>query len=204
MRKFEIIVGLTAIFGIVLKILHLPGSGILTVLAFSTLSMFYYLFSFALFNGIRLRDIFKKESYKETNAKRIVGAIGLSWAISAIIMGGLFKLQFWNGASMQLMTGLVTLGVILLIATIFYFRNKAEYYKRVFYRIAIYGVFGIILYLTPTSFLVDIYYRNNPDYAELYKKVLAEPNNSELREQLEQMRTKMWYSETINELEEDK
>ena len=170
MRKFEIIVGLTAIFGIILKILHLPGSSMLIVLAFSTLSMFYYLFSFALFNGIRLRDIFKKESYKGTNAKRIVGAIGLGWAISVIIMGSLFKLQFWAGASMQLMTGLVTLGVILLIATIFYFRNKAEYYKRVFKRISIYGAFALVLYLTPTTVLIDIYHRNNPDYAEIFKK----------------------------------
>ncbi len=191
MKKFELIVGLIAIIGIALKLMNLPGSGILTVLALLTLSMFYFIFSFALFNDIRLRDIFKKAAYKDTNAKRIIGAIGLGFALSAIIIGGLFKLQFWPGATVQLMTGLVSTGLLLLIALIIYFRRKADYYVRIFKRIAIYGGLGLILYLTPTATIVDIYYRDNPEYAELYKKVLDDPENIELRKQLEQMRKEM-------------
>jgi hypothetical protein len=191
MKKFELIVGFIAILGIFLKILHIPGGSILTVLAFSTLSMFYYVFSFALFNGISLRNIFKKVSYKDTNAKRIIGAIGLGWALSAILTGVLFKLLFWSGANIQLRGGLYAIGLILPIATIFYFRNKTDYYKRIFKRIAIYGGLGLILYLMPSSTLVDIYYRNNPEYAELYKKVLTDPYNLELREQLNQMKQEM-------------
>ena len=199
MKKFELIVGLIAILGIVLKLLHIPGSGVLTALTLSTLSMFYYVFSFALFNGIRIRDIFKKASYKDTNAKRIIGAIGLGFALSAITIGGLFKLQFWPGATIQLMAGLVTTGLILLIAVIFYFRSKADYYKGVFKRIAIYGGLGFILYITPTATIVDIYYGDNPDYAEFYKKVLADPENIELREQLDQMRKEMLEKELQDE-----
>ena len=191
MKKFELIVGLIAIIGIALKLMNLPGSGILTVLALLTLSMFYFIFSFALFNDIRLRDIFKKVAYKDTNAKRIIGAIGLGFALSAIIIGGLFKLQFWPGATVQLMTGLVSTGLILLIALIIYFRRKADYYLKIFKRIAIYGGLGLILYLTPTATIVDIYYRDNPEYAELYKKVLDDPENIELRKQLEQKRMEM-------------
>jgi len=197
MKKFELIIGLVAIFGIFLKILLIPGGGILAGLACTILSVFYYVFSFALFNDIKLRNIFKKVSYKDTNAKRIVGAIGLGWGISAIILGGLFKLQLWAGADINLLTGLVTTGLILLIATIFYFRNKADYYKRIFKKIVIYGGLGLILYLTPTTTFLNIYYGNNPDYTEHpdfekhYKKVLAEPYNLELREQLEQMRKEL-------------
>ena len=190
MKKIEFITGLIALLGIFLRIIHLDGGSILIVLAFSTLSMFYYVFSFALFNDIKLRDVFKKASYKDTNAKRIIGAIGFGWTLSVIVIGGLFKLQFWAGANIQLLAGLATMGVILLIATIFYFRSKADYYKRIFKRIIIYGGLGIILFCTPTSTFVDIYYRNNPDYAELYKKVLTAPDNLELREQLEQMKAK--------------
>ena len=204
MKKIEFIVGLIAILGIILKIFHIPGNSILTVLVFLTLAMFYYVCSFALFNGIKLRDIFKKVSYKDTNAKRIIGAVGLGWAISLIIIGGLFKLEFLAGADFQLLTGLVTIGLILLIAIIFYFRSKAAYYKRIFKRIAIYGGLGLILYLTPSSVFVDIYYRNNPDYAELFKKVLASPDNLELREQLEQMKIAMWYPESKDEIEKDR
>ena len=188
MKKFELIVGLIAIFGIFLKILLIPGGGILVGLACTLLAVFYYVFSFALFNGIKLRNIFKKVSYKDTNAKRIVGAIAFGFALSAILTGVLYKLLFWAGANLLLRVGLYAIGLILPIATIFYFRNKADYYKRVFKRIAIYGGIGLVLFFMPSSTLVDIYYRNNPDYAELYKKVLAAPDNLELREKLEQMK----------------
>jgi hypothetical protein len=195
MKKFEFILGFIAILGVLLKIFNVPGSNNLIILAFFTLSTFYYVFGFAFFNNIRLRDIFKKVSYKATNAKRIIGAIGLGWAISMIIAGVIFKLLFWAGANMQLLTGLVVLGIILLVATIFYFRNKAEYYKRIFKRIVIYGGIGLLLFLTPSSALVDIYYRNYPDYAELFKKVLDSPKDLELREQLYQKRTEMLHPE---------
>ena len=194
MKKFELSVGLIAIIAIILKVLQIPGSGVLTVLTFSTLSIFYYL-SFALFNSIRLRDIFKSAAYKDTNAKRIIGAVGLGFSLSAILMGALFKLQFWPGGTAQLKIGLVTTGIILIIAAIFYFRNKIEYYRRVFKRIAVIGGLGLLLYMTPTDTLVDIYYSNNPDYAELYKQVLADPDNQELRQELEKKQQEMYEQE---------
>ena len=197
MKKFELIVGLIAILGILLQIRNIPGSSALSGLALMILTMFYYVFSFALFNGIRLRNIFKKVSYKDTNAKRIIGAIGFGWCISSIILGGLYKLQLWTGADMYLRTGLGAIGLILLITTIFYFRNRAEYYKRIFKKIVTYGGLGLILYLIPPTTFLDIYYGNNHNYTEHhdfeehYKRVLAEPYNLELRKQLEQMRIEL-------------
>ena len=188
MKKFEKVIGIIAVFAIILKFIPISGSSILTTLTLSILTLFYYVFSFAFFNDIPLKGIFKKSSYK--SSKRIVGAIGVGFALSSIILGITFKLQFWPGAIMHFKVGLVTLGIILLIAIIYYSRTKAEYYIRIFKRIAIYGSFGLILYLTPATTLADIYYRNNPEYAELFKQVLADPNNEQLREQLEQMRVK--------------
>ena len=163
MKKIELIVGLIAVLSVFLKVFHITGGIILLASAFYTLSTVYYVFGFALFNNIRLRDIFKKASYKDTTVKRIIGAVGLGWAISAIISGGLFKLQLWPGAGILLPTGLVSIGIILIIAIIFYFRSKADYYKGIFKRIAIYAVLGLVFYLTPNSTLVDIYYRYNPE-----------------------------------------
>lgn len=151
MKKIELILGVIAIIGIVLKLFHIPGGAALTILSLLTLSVFYYVFSFALFNGIRLRDIFKKEAYKETNVRRIIGAILTGFDISTIIIGGLFKLQAWPGADVELLTGLVIAVIILIIAAIFYSRSKAEFYKRIFGRIAIYGGIGLVLYFLPTA-----------------------------------------------------
>ena len=189
MKKFEIVVGVIAILSFFLKILHLPGSSILTVLSFSILAIFYYL-GFAFFNNIRLREIFKSSSYQNTNAKRIIGAVGLGFALSTIIMGALFKIQLWPGGTFQLNIGLIVTALLFIIAVFFYLRNKTEYYIRIFKRIAIIGGLGFILTLTPSSTLVDIYFRDNPEYAELLKKVLVDPDNQEVREQLEQSRQK--------------
>jgi len=177
MKRFELIVGLIAIFGIVLKILHIPGGGILTVLTLTTLSFFYYVFSFTFFNSIRLQDIFKKVSYKGTNSKKIIGTIGLGFALSTVIIGGLFKLQFWPGAAIVLMTGLVATGMVLFIALISYFFNKGDsdnFYAGIFKKIAIYGGLGLILHLTPTKILDDIFHGDNPVHAVLFRQMSSE------------------------------
>ena len=184
MKNFERIVATIALLGIILKLCMVSSGSILIVISLSTLYIFYFL-SFIFLNGIRFRDIFKRESYKHTNAKRIIGAIGIGFALSTIIMGILFKLLFWTGADQQLIVGLPLAAFISIIAFIFYLRNKIEYYRRIFRRVAIIGGFGLLLYLTPTNTLVDLYYRNDPEYAELYKKVLSDPYNQELRKQFE-------------------
>lgn len=180
--------GVLAVLGIILMFLHISGSAVSSVFILSILGLFYFIFSFALFNGIRLRDAFKSESYQDTNLLKIIGAILLGISISLVIFGIQFKLLFWQGANEQLLIGLLPIGLILIVAVIFYFRDKTEFYNRIFKRIAIYGGLGLLLYLTPTSTLVDIYYRDNPDFAELFNKVLEDPENEELRKQLNQMR----------------
>lgn len=189
MKKFEWITGLICLVAIILSLLRIPGSGILALLSFTTLATFYYLFSFAYFNNISSDGLFTKAAYKNTNAKRIIGTIGLGWALSILIIGALFKLKLWPGASMMQLTGLLSIGVILIIALAFYFRNKSSYYTAIFKRIAIYGVLSLVLYLTPAATLVDIYYRHDPDYAALYKKAPADPNNAELQQLLMQKQT---------------
>jgi hypothetical protein len=189
MKKIEFVLGLIAIIGVSLKLLNISGGAFLIVITFSALSIFYYL-SFAFFNNIKFKEIFKSSAYKDTNAKKIIGAVVLGLSLSAIIMGILFKLQFWSGGSNQLEVGLVALGIISVITIIFYYRNKINYYKMIFIRIGVIGGLGLIVYLIPSDTLVDIYYGDKPAYAELYKRVLADPYNKELNEELYQMSQK--------------
>ena len=57
-----------AIIGIVLHLNMIPGGSILTILSLMSLSCMYFYLGFALFNGLRFREVFKKENYK--NLKR--------------------------------------------------------------------------------------------------------------------------------------
>ncbi|MBK8807421.1 MAG: hypothetical protein IPO21_12565 [Bacteroidales bacterium] len=95
MKKGEIIIAGLSIIALGLNLLFIQGGGILTVLTLLTLSMLYMYFSFALFNNIELRKIFKKDSYKGISSNRIFGAVGAGLALSMTTIGLLFKFQSW-------------------------------------------------------------------------------------------------------------
>lgn len=184
MKKLEIILSVSAILAIILKFMVIPGSGFVTVLIFMTLAILYY-FGFALFNNIRFREIFKTSSYRSTNSKRIIGAIALGFSLSMVTIGMLFKLQLWTGAASQLTIGIIFLTAIFLIALFRYLKSKDEFYVPLFKRMAVVGGFGLFMLFTPDSILIDIYYRDHPELAELKKQSMADPGNEEVRYQLD-------------------
>ncbi|HRZ42067.1 MAG TPA: hypothetical protein P5228_05120 [Bacteroidales bacterium] len=181
MKKLEKILGLVIIIALLLKLVLIPGGSILTVISLTILACIYYPLGFAFFNGIRLRAIFKKDSYKGVSALRIIGAIGLGMGLAAICIGILFKLQHWPGGDTNLIAGLVTTLIILIIALIKYLKSKSDYYKLIFSRIAIIGGFGLILAILPESTITKIQFRNHPDYIKAYEDYLKNPQNEELR-----------------------
>lgn len=191
MKKAEIIIAILSIIALALNLLLIPGSGVLTVLTLSILSVFYMYLSFALFNDIRFRNILKKGSYKGKSTKRIVGAVGTGLALSLTTTGLLFKFQSWPGASFNLGTGLVGLLTVAIISTIKYFKNKSEFYTRIFKRIAIFGGLGLILMIIPKTTWIEIKYRNHTEYIDAVKKAMADPDNKELWDNVEIQRQKM-------------
>ena len=150
MKKFEITTAIIAIIALGMKLLHIPGATILMLLSFLALATFYYLFSFALLNTIPLGDIFKKEAYKETNWKRIVGAVVTGFALSEVLGGMLFKFLHLPGASIMLLVGVGTLCIVAIIAIIQYLRTHSQFYAGVLVRTAIIGGLGLSLLLLST------------------------------------------------------
>lgn len=191
MKKAEIIIGTISIIALGLNLLLVPGSGILTVLSLSSLTMIYFYLSFALFNDIRLRKIFKKESYKGISTLRIVGAIGAGLALSITIVGLMFKFQSWPGASFNLGIGLVGLLIVTIIGLIKYSKNKSDYYTRIFKRTAVFGGLGLILMLIPKASWIELKYRNHPDYVKALKNAMDNPDNKELWDKVEEERKRM-------------
>lgn len=191
MKKAEIIILTLSIIAIGLNLLLIPGAGVLTALTLSTLSVIYMYFGFAFFNDIRLRNIFKKEAYGQIDKLRIIGAIGTGFALSLTIIGLLFKFQFWPGADYNLGAGLFGLLIVTIVGAIKYSKNKSEYYKRIFTRVALFGGLGLILILIPNSTWIEIKYRNHPAYADALKKSIAAPEDKELWEKVEVERKRM-------------
>jgi len=181
-RKVEFIIGLLVIFGVIFIHLKLTGGVALTGITLSIFSIFYFVFSFALFNGIGFLGIFKKSSYKSINALEIIVTYLLGVSIAIILSGVMFHLLLYPGGKNAILAGLLPMGLITIITTILYFRYKINFYKRIFKRIIIYGGIGLLFYLTSFNTMIDFIYR--PKFAELKKRERANPYDLEIQEEI--------------------
>lgn len=184
MKKLETILGLSVLIAIVLKINLLPFGSILLMLSILILAIIYYPLGFALFNEIRLTQIFKKTSYKGLTALRIIGSILAGSSFSLICAGVLFKLNFWSGAQNILFLGLISTLIILILVLIKYFKTKSNFYKQLLIRILIIGGIGLITNLVSDLTIIKIQYRNHPDYIKAYELYKSNPQDELLNKNL--------------------
>ncbi|MFD2602203.1 GldL-related protein [Flavobacterium suzhouense] len=191
MKITERILLLFAVIGIILSLIPIPGGNMLTILALGLLSVLYFYFGFAFFNGIRARDMFKKSSYAGIKGIRIPGAIFTGMLSSVAVIGILFKVMMWPGASVMLLVGIVPFFVLTLITIVKYFGNKDEYYKRIFLRTIVFGSASVLLYLLPSYTIMDIKYRCCPDYINAVKEADKNPDDVTLQEKVIEERKKM-------------
>lgn len=191
MKKAEIILIISSLIALIINLLIIPGGAFLTILTLSSISLLYCYFSFALFNNIRLRKIFQKESYKETTTLKLLGTIFTGFTLSTTIIGILFKFQRWPGAYIMLLVGVSGLLIVISISIIKYLNNKSEFYLIISKRVAIFGGIGLFLILMRPTFLVEFKYRNYPNYVNAVKKLTLEPNNKHLQKIVDEERKKM-------------
>jgi hypothetical protein len=192
MKRTELILIGIAVLALLMKFLHLPASGILTVLSLSSISVIYMYLGFALFNNLRFRKIFKKESYKEISTKRIIGGVGAGLALSVSAIGILFKFQSWPGASVNLIIGIVGLTVVTIISLIKMQKNTDNYYSNILKRVAGFGAICIFLLAIPTKTWLGWKFPNNPEYVQAVIDAQAKPNNQELWQKVDEEREKMY------------
>jgi len=192
MKRTELILIGIAVLALLMKLLHLPTSGILTILSLSSISVIYMYFGFALFNNLRFRKIFKKESYKEISTKRIVGGVGAGLALSISAIGILFKFQSWPGASVNLIMGIVGLTVVTIISLIKMKKNTDNYYSNILKRVVGFGAICIFLFVIPTKTWLGWKYPNNPEYIQSVLDAQANPNNQELWDKVDEEREEMY------------
>jgi len=125
------------------------GAAAIAIIVAGSLSSTYFYFSFAMFNNVRLKYIFKKSSYIGIKSKRIIGAIAVGVQLSIIVLALLFKLMMWTGAEAMAFMGGVDLVIILLISLIKYAKNKTDFYSYILKRIVPYIAVVLILLFIP-------------------------------------------------------
>ncbi|MAY83845.1 MAG: hypothetical protein CMP59_06885 [Flavobacteriales bacterium] len=156
MKRTELILLLLCISGYILHLLGLAYADSILIISISALSLIYMYFSFALFNGIRFRDIFRSSKYKEVNTKDIVKVIPLGFILSVSLIAILFEVMTWPGARFMLLLG--TYGSIILaaIGLFLYFRDKNETVKKGLIRLGLIGVITCMLWFTKKDVRLNI------------------------------------------------
>lgn len=191
MKKTEIVIIASCLLAVILNFALVPGGILLTILSFTLLSVIYFNLGFLLFNNIRLRNAFKSESYKGIKSSRMIGAIGTGFALSLIVIGVLFKLLSWPGSAVVILVGVFFTGVVVLISTIKYLTSKNPFYMPVLIRAGGLLIIGGSLMFVSSGDIMDFKYRNHPTYYQALKAWQADPDNTELREKMEEETSKL-------------
>ena len=185
MKILEKILAFGILISLILKFSLISGGDVLTLWTTLILACIYYTFGFLFFNQIRLRHIFKKASYKDVSALKIIFAIVTGLGLSIISLGSLFKLLNLSGADEMLMIGLIVTSIVLIISLTLFLKNNDTNSKFTLWRVSIIGGIGVILMLTSELSIVKFQYRNHPDYIDAYAKYLSDPRNEELQKKKE-------------------
>ena len=184
MTKLEKFLGILILISLILKFALIPFGGVLFMISLAALTFIYYPFGFAFFNGIRLRQIFRKNSYKGISALKIIIAIGAGIGLTFTCTGILVKLQHLSVFDMSLIVGLGISSLMLMIALTGWTQSKSDFYKRILKRIAIIGGLVLITAIVPDLTITKIQFRNHPDYIKAYEAYLKNPDNEEIRDKM--------------------
>ena len=182
MKKLENILLIIMLIAFVMKLSLMPGGSSITSISMVLLSLIYFPFGFAFLNKIPLQKIFKKDAYKGMTSTRIICTIGVGLSFSAICMGILFKLNSWPGSNQDLMIGLGTIAIILIIALFIKIKLKYENNSLMLRRIVILSVLGIIFLISPNLPIERIRFGNHPNYIKACEDCLNNPQNQILKE----------------------
>ena len=134
----SIIGGITTFFlliGVLFKIMHWPGAGILIVLFGSLLAMYVFLVAGA--------NISKYKGRKFLQACNGIGGFGAS----ILAIGLLFKIMHWPGSGAMMFLGLFIMSIIVLLFMILYITSKetinlssGTFFSVICFSLLIYGI----------------------------------------------------------------
>jgi len=196
MKQTERILGVSIIVLMSLRLFfNYSFSSLLITLLTVLLSLLYFGFSFALLNKIRFRNLFKKESYNGISTLRIIGTIFTGFVLSLITIYSLFKFQSWPYGNYGLIISLCGLSMIIIVVLIKFISSKKAFYSNYLWRLGIIGIIATSLYLLSRESLLEMKYRDFPEYVEAEKKLMKDPTNKELEQKANEERKKMHLSE---------
>jgi hypothetical protein len=133
-----------AIVSLTFNIAGITGAAFLMMISLLILSLFYYIFSFALLNGISFSNIFRRSTYKAISGLRLAGTVATGMALAPICTGILYCALHLNGGEIIILTGIVSGMFVGIVAAIRYRKSKSKFYTDIFIRLGIFTIAGIL------------------------------------------------------------
>lgn len=188
MKKWEKILWSLFFVGLVFKLMHLPGAGIITVFSLVLVSLFYFYLGIGVFNNLSVKQMFNRKNY--TNKIRFNLLFGALFGIvlATLVIGILFKFMLWPGGNILLSAGLISLLISLIVYFFLNHFGKMFFEKRVFVRVTLIGLTSLGLYVIQSDSIIDFYYPNDPEYANSLKQIVHNPSDSVAQENFIQLR----------------
>jgi len=180
MKKTELILIVIVIVSILLSIVNLPGGVLFTTLSILSLSGLYFYLGLFLFNGIPLKGIFKKSSYKGLSVVRILGTMFLGLVYAALLIGILFKFNYWPGGHFLLLTGINLLILSIIVLFLKTLLSKTVFYKKYLFQSIAFLVVAVAFYFIPFGYIERIKFRNNPEILAVVEALSKDINNQAL------------------------
>jgi len=149
MKKLELILIIGSVVGLLMSLFDVPQNSLIVGLSFLPLSLLYFYLGFALLNGIRLRNIFKADSYKDLGVWRIAIAIGTGIALSNLTIGFMFSILSYPLAKTMLIFGIALAVIMTILALIKNAREKNPFYRNIILRCLIFLIIAVVFLVLP-------------------------------------------------------
>jgi hypothetical protein len=175
MKTEKIFAGIFLV-GLLFKLMYWPFSGVLLVVSLGSIATMYFPAAFYFFSD--------KKISRQNVALSIISGLFLAF----VVLGILFKLMYWPSSHLYLLIGTYTTPILLIITHLLKSKATEElkvYYKNMFLRIIILALLCVTFFLTPTSTLLKIQHRNDPELARLKALYFSDNTNMEYKKQLD-------------------
>ena len=191
MKKAELILVSLAVIAFGLNLFLVQGSSLLLIFSVIGLLFLYFYLGFAILNGISLKEMFKKETYKNISNLRIFGSVATGIIFSIMILGATFKYLMWPGGSIMLLISFVGMLIIFIVALVKNLKKPSKFYQNVLLRCAVYGGVACFFFFTKASTFIAIKYKDYPEYVKAFEKATENSDNEELWQKVDEEREKI-------------
>ena len=179
-----------AIFGLCFKLMLWKGGDFMLVISLLVLSMLYFPAGYFQSDAATQTGNRAANSSAATILLKVLSGI----AFSTLVIGMLFKLLFWSGASMMLIAGLLTLVPILVWAVVSSKSFTIPAPTAVFRRGAIIAALGIGAALISNSTLYRVFHRNDPQLVQKWIRMTENRDNPVYRAEFDTYRRQRYAS----------